>query len=103
MDKLKIFMNELQSKIGAVFLLDIRTKKENEIARIPNSLLIPIDELEKRYKEISKDKEIVVYCHHGNRSLIAAEFLQSKGYNARSLVGGIDAWSRFIDNSILQY
>ena len=48
--------------------------------------------------------EIVVYCHHGIRSLDAIYLLQQIGFKrVSSLVGGIDRWSREIDPNINQY
>jgi len=59
--------------------------------------------LEKNIDKIPKNKEIVIYCHHGNRSFEAAKILAEKGFNVKSLVGGIDAWSRLVDKNIPQY
>ena len=86
-----------------IFLLDVRNQNEYEKARIQNSVLIPLPILESSINKIPKDKEIIVYCHHGNRSQEAAKILAEKGFNAKSLVGGIDVWSRFIDKNIPQY
>ena len=42
--------------------------------------------------EVPKDKQIIVYCHKGIRSFQAALFLKQKGFNVKSIDGGIDAW-----------
>lgn len=102
----EISVKELKKKIDLkekFILLDVRTKQEIEIAKIKNSVWMPLSDLEQRYLELDKSKEIVVYCHHGSRSLAAAKFLSSKGYNAKSLSGGIDAWSCEVDDSIPTY
>ena len=88
------------------FLLDVRQKWEHEIARLPGSFLVPLDELAGRASEIEteKDRLVVCYCHHGVRSLHAALILGAAGFkDAVSLRGGIDAWSELIDRSIPQY
>tara|TARA_Y100000310_G_scaffold334054_1_gene412894 strand:+ start:68 stop:346 length:279 start_codon:yes stop_codon:yes gene_type:complete len=68
--------------------LDVRRKDEREKGHIKNDIHIPTAELEQRYQELPKDKEIIVYCGGGSRSLYSALFLQSKGLKAKSLVGG---------------
>ncbi|HLE47435.1 MAG TPA: molybdopterin-synthase adenylyltransferase MoeB [Candidatus Thermoplasmatota archaeon] len=87
-------------------LLDVREPFEYEIAHIPGSTLVPMSELQRREAELEthKAKEIVVFCHHGNRSQTVASYLRKKGYPAvKNLVGGINAWSEDVDPSIPQY
>ena len=102
----RILPIELKEKIRIkedFTLLDVRTVNESKIAKINNSILIPIEELKSNLIKLNKSKEIIVYCHHGIRSQEATDLLNQNGFNAKSLVGGIDVWSRFIDNSIPQY
>ncbi len=89
-----------------VNLVDVRQPWENELTRLPDSLLIPLNELPARQTEIPRDpiRTIVVYCHHGVRSLSAVNYLHRLGIaNARSLAGGIDAWACEIDPTIARY
>ncbi|MCI0743013.1 MAG: hypothetical protein L0Y72_28625 [Gemmataceae bacterium] len=89
-----------------VRLLDVRQPWENEIATLPGSTLIPLNELAQRSREIGGDPSalLVVYCHHGIRSLSAAAYLERLGYtNVLSLEGGIDAWSCEIDDAVPRY
>lgn len=89
---------------GEVLLLDVREVFEREIAAIEPSLFIPLGELAQRTTELPTDKPLIVYCHHGRRSLSAAQFLRAKGYpTATSMKGGIDLWSRQIDPSLERY
>ncbi|MFP5492577.1 MAG: rhodanese-like domain-containing protein [Bacteriovoracia bacterium] len=84
-------------------LLDVRFKEEKNIADIGGTL-IPLPELERRWRELPDDQgPVVVYCHHGMRSMNATLFLKNKGVEALSLAGGIDAWSREIDPSVPLY
>jgi len=84
-------------------LLDVRFKEEKNIADIGGTL-IPLPELERRWRELPDDQgPIVVYCHHGVRSMNATQFLINKGVEAISLAGGIDAWSREIDPTVALY
>lgn len=91
---------------GRCILIDVRQPWENQLARIPDSTLIPLGELANRWREIRADDGalLIVYCHHGIRSLSAAEYLLRAGYrNVLSLAGGIDAWSCEVDASIPRY
>lgn len=89
----------------SLVLLDVRQPWENQLARLVGSLHIPLNELPARAKEVlSRPEPVVVYCHHGVRSLSAAAFLERLGAeNVVSLAGGIDAWSCEIDPAIPRY
>jgi rhodanese-related sulfurtransferase len=83
--------------------LDVRREDERALVNI-GGLHIPLHELEKRFEELPHDKlPIIVYCHHGVRSLHATQFLKFHGYDALSLRGGIDAWSEEIDPNVIRY
>jgi adenylyltransferase/sulfurtransferase len=87
-------------------LLDVRQPWENQLAKLPDSLFIPLNELPARAEEVPHDaaKLLVVYCHHGVRSQSGAEYLLRLGHvNVRSLAGGIDAWSCEVDPTIPRY
>ena len=85
-------------------LLDVREQHEYKLAHIEGTKLIPIGEIPHRATELNPYAEIVVYCHHGIRSLDATYLLQQIGFKHVSrLVGGIDRWAREIDPSIIQY
>src|SRR5690242_11382262 len=87
-------------------LLDVREPEENQFVALPGSLLIPLGELAYRADEIEgwKNEEIVVYCHHGIRSLNAIGQLKHFGFtNLRNLAGGIDRWSTDVDPKFPRY
>jgi adenylyltransferase/sulfurtransferase len=87
-------------------LVDVRQPWEHELSRLPDSLLLPLGELASRAAEIqpAPGQLVVCYCHHGLRSLHAAEVLSRAGLSAvASLAGGIEAWSLQIDPSVPRY
>src|SRR5262245_27876009 len=89
-----------------VFLLDVREPWEHAHCRLPDSVLIPLGELTERVAEVdpSPGAAVVVYCHHGIRSLSGAAMLEANGGSeAYSLAGGIEAWSTLIDRSVPRY
>ncbi|MGH9951341.1 MAG: rhodanese-like domain-containing protein [Nitrososphaeraceae archaeon] len=48
-------------------------------------------------KQIQRDKEVVTFCGHGNRSMSAAKMLSEKGYNVKTIEGGLDGWNKVDD------
>jgi len=72
--------------------LDVRMKPEFDEERIPGAINIPLDDLRKRYAELDKAEEYYVYCLVGFRSATAAFLMNSQGFNARSIKGGILNW-----------
>jgi rhodanese-related sulfurtransferase len=86
-------------------LLDVRSHGEHQIAALRGSVLIPLHEFEERIDELEefRGREVVVYCHHGIRSLSGAAFLESMGIPASSLAGGIDLYARIVDPSLPRY
>jgi rhodanese-related sulfurtransferase len=80
---------------GDIRLVDVRTAQETSRGIIPGALLIPVQEIETRWKEIPRDgKRTLVYCAGGQRSAAACEFLSRQGFeNLFNLSGGFMSWS----------
>jgi sulfur-carrier protein adenylyltransferase/sulfurtransferase len=86
------------------FLVDVREPEEWEIAHLPDAHLIPKAELPERVDELTRARELVLYCRAGTRSADAARLLLDLGFsNVRSLRGGINAWAQKVDPSLPQY
>ncbi len=100
---------ELKRKLDAgepVYLLDVRNDDEHAFCSLPGSVLIPLGELVGRVEEVEPpaDALVVVYCHHGIRSLTGAAIVARAGIeNVASLAGGIEAWSTQIDPTVPRY
>ena len=80
---------------GKDFLLvDIREQWERETYNI-GGVHIPMGELMGRLPEIPKDKDVVLYCEKGIRSVIAIQRLEGSGYqNLFNLAGGMKVWQK---------
>jgi rhodanese-related sulfurtransferase len=81
-------------KDGAM-LVDVRER--DEVAQlafdVPNIVNIPLSEFEERYLELPKDKELVMVCRGGRRSLKATYYLMNRGYeNVVNMQHGIVRW-----------
>ena len=104
----EITPEEVKSKIDAdesFTLLDVREPWEFETARIESAKLMPMGEVPSRaHQELDPDDHVVVVCHHGVRSMNVTVWLRQQGFEkAQSMRGGIDAWSRTVDEKVPQY
>ena len=106
-DELEITVDDLkniQKENSKFTLLDVREPGEYEICSLPDSKLIPLGDLTSRVHELDTADDIIVYCHHGMRSLQAARMLKGMGYKkVRNLAGGIDAWAVKFDDKMPRY
>ena len=85
-------------------LVDCREQDEFEICRIEGAVLVPLSCFAETAPRLSRESPIIVYCHHGVRSMRALEFLRGRGWEkVFSLAGGIDAWSQNIDRTVPRY
>jgi rhodanese-related sulfurtransferase len=85
-------------------VLDVREDWEREIARLPDTIDIPLASVPKRAAELPHDGTLVVLCRSGKRSMQAAAWLRANGFdNAVNLAGGILAWASRIDPRMRKY
>ena len=99
-----ITVEELKSRLDAgehIHLLDVREPSENAEFNI-GGILLPLGEIRNMQTEAIddwKDDEIIAYCRSGNRSGIAAQFLEHMGFkNVKNLAGGMLAWKQNIES-----
>jgi adenylyltransferase/sulfurtransferase len=98
--------SELKRRVDAgdvPAILDVRDPWEHELAAIPGARLIPMDQLQWRAGELDLEREVVVYCHHGQRSAAVVAWLRRQGVPALNLRGGIDAWAVEVDPALPRY
>ena len=97
----------MAEKGASLRLVDVRDPDEYEYCRLAGAELIPLLTVaaDAAAKLPDKDADIIVYCHHGMRSMQAVEQqLRAMGYpKARSMAGGIDKWSQEIDSTVRRY
>ena len=82
-------------KNESVWLIDVRER--SEIARVaydlPNVIVMPLSEFERRHFELPRDSELIMACAHGRRSMQAMQYLLHHGHTkAVNLSGGMAAW-----------
>ena len=98
-------LKQWQDEGRAFHLLDVRTDEERAICTLPAAIHIPMNLIPLRQNELPDDDlPIVVYCHHGIRSLHTAMYLEDAGFeNLYNLQGGIDAWAMQVDKFSSEY
>ncbi|MBO0997306.1 rhodanese-like domain-containing protein [Bacillus sp. SD075] len=83
---------ELNNKGNKQFI-DVRTPNEYRGNHIKDFKNIPLSELGKRAQELSKDKEVIVICQSGMRSMNASKALKKLGFKVTNVKGGMSSWS----------
>ncbi len=106
----EISPSEVRERLNArepLILIDVREPGEYQLARIDGADLIPMRTVPARLQHLEAESDrgtLIVYCHHGVRSLNVVNWLREQGIsNAQSMAGGIDRWSREIDPAVPLY
>jgi rhodanese-related sulfurtransferase len=104
----EITPEEVKAKLDAgesFTLLDVREPWEFETAQINGAKLMPMGDVPSRaHQELDPEDHVVVLCHHGVRSMNVTVWLRQQGFDkAQSMRGGIDAWSRGVDEKVPMY
>lgn len=96
---------QLRDQKSGYTLVDVREPWEFQTAKIDGATLMPVGDVPSRaHQELDPDKHIVVYCHHGVRSMNVTSWLRQQGFEkVQSLAGGIDRWAREVDPSVPKY
>lgn len=90
----QITARELEQMKGMT-MLDTRTDREYKQGHIPGSIHIELSEIGNKAKKLRRDKDLVVYCQSGNRSIWAIKRLMGMGFTRLyNLKGGYGAWKR---------
>ena len=88
-------------------IVDVREPEELAIARIEGSEAIPMQEIPNQVQSLearAEQRALAILCHHGVRSLNVTVWLRQQGIeNAFSVAGGIDRWSREVDQGVPRY
>jgi len=97
-------LRDLLLSVNPPIVLDVREKHEVAVCALPTFVHIPLGDLVREWHQLPKGATIVTLCHHGYRSLKAALFLKSLGFECvANIQGGIQAWAEQIDLDMPQY
>jgi sulfur-carrier protein adenylyltransferase/sulfurtransferase len=90
-------------KLG-IHVIDVREPDEYQIAHVVGVPLFPLSTLQQHFTELDPNQALYVHCKSGIRSLKAVNFLKQQGFKyAKSVKGGISAWSDEIDHTVPKY
>jgi rhodanese-related sulfurtransferase len=83
-----------RARKSLVTVLDVRPPEEFAAGHVPGAINIPVQELEKRIKELPRRREVIAYCRgpYCLMSFEAVEKLRKKGWRARRLENGLPEW-----------
>ena len=99
--------SEINNKLKSgedLLIIDVRESFELEICKLEDALHIPMMKVPFQLKKIPQDKELIVMCHHGVRSLRIVNYLKAQGIsNVFNMDGGIDRWAKEVDNKMNKY
>ena len=85
-------------------VIDVREEWELQLARIPDVVHVPMNQVPARLAELSPTAETIVMCHAGGRSMRVAHFLANQGFtDVANLAGGISAWTESVDATVPRY
>lgn len=89
---------------GRATIIDVRESYELDICRIADAQHIPMGQISAHLSQLATDRQLLVLCHVGHRSLHVTRFLRAQGLaNVSNIRGGIDAWARELDPSLQRY
>ena len=85
-------------------LLDVREPWELDLCQLAGTQHIPMHLVPVRCDDINPNRDVVVICHHGGRSMQVAMFLERKGFRSvHNLMGGVEAWAAEVDPTMHRY
>ncbi|WP_282173841.1 rhodanese-like domain-containing protein [Cytobacillus firmus] len=93
-------VNEVEQQLAAGVILniiDVREADEVKEGKIASAIHIPLGLIEFRMHELDKNQEYVMVCRSGNRSGLAARFLEGQGFSVINMLGGMMNWEGPID------
>ena len=74
-------------------VIDVREEYEFIEVRATGVKLLPLEQIPDASSTLPKEKQIFIICASGNRSMVACEYLNSKGFDAVNVIGGTIAWN----------
>jgi rhodanese-related sulfurtransferase len=105
---IEIDPSEVKRRLDAgekIRMVDVREPFEHQQAHIAGAELIPMRAVPQSLESLrAGTAQLVLFCHHGMRSLQVAQWLRRQGFeDSVSMAGGIDRWSLEIDPTVPRY
>lgn len=93
-------VNEVEQQLATgvkLNIIDVREVDEVKEGKIASAIHIPLGLIEFRMHELDKNQEYVMVCRSGNRSGLAARFLEGQGFSVINMLGGMMNWEGPLD------
>jgi rhodanese-related sulfurtransferase len=107
---LEISVDQVKARLDAgekLHLIDVREPQEHALCQISGAELVPMNTVPAQLQKLeglADETPLIIFCHHGMRSLNTAVWLRRQGIeNVQSMAGGIDAWSLQVDPFVPRY
>ena len=85
-------------------ILDVREPWEHAVCHLEGAELVPMRQVPMALEQLEPERETIVVCHHGIRSLSVCRYLEQMGFSKLiNLEGGVAAWARDVDPSMATY
>lgn len=93
-DDVDLSPDDVQRRVaaGGVQLLDVRERYENEAGAIDGARHVELEHLASQAETLDRDRPVIFYCRLGARSGMAANAFRRAGFDAHSMVGGLERW-----------
>ncbi len=93
-----------QAQPNQVLIIDVREPDELAICHVEGAQPIPMRQISGRLHELPRNRQLLIICHHGQRSRAVTQYLRSHGFPAvTNIAGGIAAWAEEVDSTLAQY
>jgi len=92
----EITKEEVNDRLGNdanMVIIDVREDEEVEQGMIEGAKHIPLDKIPFSVNDLDKEKDYVLVCRSGGRSMTAAAFLDEHSFKVSSLKGGMKEWT----------
>jgi len=87
-----------------LILIDVRDPVEQQVSALPGALVIPLERLGQRMKELDPEREYVLFCRTGVRSARGVRQMSAAGFRkVKNLRGGLNAWAEQVDPTMMKY
>ncbi len=107
---LEVSVRDVKQRLDAgesLHLIDVREPNEFAMCKIEGATLVPMRTVPGELQDLQSKAAtgpLIVFCHHGMRSLNVVHWLREQGLeNCASMSGGIEAWSTAVDPSVPRY
>lgn len=89
----EVTIDQLAQAISeGAYVIDVREAWEFESGHVPQAHHVPLNSIPEQVSSLPKDQQIWIICQSGGRSMTAANYLETQGFDVVSVAGGTGSW-----------